>query len=326
MGIGLNPSVPVTQLFAPHSIWNDRLPVDAPLDPSSPARMDALASEIRSEEDRNIGPWITEHANATPFYVVGPDQPRVNMQLDPAAWKAPLQHVLDEGVPIPDGAVPSTGSDAYLTIYQPSTDTLWEFWRAVHDPDGWHASWGGAMQHVSASPGYYTDQAWSGLASGQGFNWGATATSLPVIGGTIMMNELWQGHIDHALAMNVPDACSNVFSWPAQRSDGSDTAPDCVPEGAHLRLDPDLDLSTLDLPPITRALAEAAQQYGLVVRDVTHHAVSFFAENWVTVGSNVYRAPGGLYGGLMPWAFMPRFPWDHLQLLQMHLCTKAPCV
>src|ERR671921_443276 len=97
-----------------------------------------------------------------------------------------FQAALDEGVPIPARAKPAPGTDGHMTVYQPSTDRLWEFWRAVQRPDGWHASWGGAMKRVSRSPGYYTDRSWPGRS---GFNWGSTATSLPVAGGTITMRE-----------------------------------------------------------------------------------------------------------------------------------------
>ena len=36
-------------------------------------------------------------------------------------WKA---------VPMPSYVEPATGTDSQMTIYQPSTDTIWEFWKA----------------------------------------------------------------------------------------------------------------------------------------------------------------------------------------------------
>ena len=123
----------------------------------------------------------------------------------------------------------------------------------------------------------------------------------------------------------IPDACVGVFSWPAQRTDGTDPTTDCLPEGAHLRLDPSLDLSSLTLPPITRMLAEAAQRYGLIVRDRTHHAVGLYAEDPTRTGTDPYSGADGLYDGLRPWNFLPQFPWDRLQLLKMRLCRHAPC-
>jgi len=313
------------RLFAPDSVWNAALSSDAPLDPSSDARVGALVDEVADEVRRGVGPWISESHYSTPLYVVRGAQRRVRVKLDAGSWADSLRGALAAGVPIPRGARPADGSDGHLTIHQPSTDTMWEFWRAVKRPDGWHASWGGVMRRVSQSPGYYTDAAALGLKPQEGWNWGSTATSLPVIGGTILSEELRRGRLDHALALSVRDACARIFTWPAQRTDGGLRGDDCLPEGAHLRLDPSLDVGALDLPPITRILAEAAQRYGIIVRDVTHTAVGFYAEDPTPTGRQPYTGTGGLYGGLEPWEFLPRFPWKHLQLLRMYLCAKAPC-
>jgi hypothetical protein len=314
------------RLFAANSVWNAPLEASASLDPTSSRRMAAFRAEVASEVSHATGPWISETSYSTPVYTVSAHQPRVGVKLDTGPWGAALQTVLSQGVPIPGNARPAKGTDGHLTIWQPSTDTLWEFWKAVKRPDGWHASWGGAMRNVSLSPGYYTDQSWAGLARSQGWHWGSTATSLPVVAGTVRIDELRRGRIDHALALDIPNACTRRFSWPAQRTDGSDTSRDCLPEGAHLRLDPDLDLSKRNLPRITRILAGAAQRYGLIVRDRTNHAVGFFAEDPTPTGSDPYTGPNGFYGGLRPWQFLPQFPWADLQLLKMTLCERAPCL
>jgi hypothetical protein len=313
-------------LFAADSVWNEPLRPSAALDPTSGNRMGALTAEIASEVSRGTGPWISESSYSTPLYTVPAHQRKVRVKLDTGSWGASLQRVLDRGVPIPVDARPAKGTDGHLTIWQPSRDRLWEFWKAVKRPDGWHASWGGAMQGVSRSPGYYTDSSWSGLPRSQGWNWGSTATSVPVIAGTVLIDELRRGRIDHALALAIPDACAHTFSWPAQRTDGSDVSRKCLPEGAHLRLDPRLDLSKLALPRVTRVLAEAAQRYGMIVRDRTSHAVGLYAEDPTPTGSDPYVGPTGLYGGLRPWQFLPQFPWSRLQLLKMTLCAHAPCV
>jgi len=302
------------------------LAAGAPLDPSSSARMSAFDQLIAAEEKSGIGPWIDETEYSTPLYVVGPEQPKIDVHLNAGSWAVDLQKALGEGVPVPADAEPAAGTDGQMTIYQPSSDTLWEFWRAAKTASGWQASWGGVMRHVSENPGYYTDTSWPGLTPSQGWNWGATATSLPIIAGTIRIAELRAGHIEHALALDIPNACAQEFSFPAQRSDGSDGSAECIPEGAHMRLNPSLDLASLPMSPITRMLAEAAQRYGIVVRDTTHHAVTFYAEDPTPTGSNPYTGPDGLFDGLEPWVFLREFPWDQLQLLQMHLCTTAPCL
>jgi hypothetical protein len=319
-------TTPASGLFASSSVWNAPLAADAALDPRSSALSGAVSAEIRSEMQQRIGPWIDERSNSTPFYVVGNDQPKVQVRLDNSPYgAASLRNVLAQGVPIPYGARPAAGVDAHMTIYQPSTDTMWEFWHASLEADGWHADWGGAMQHVSTNPGYYSNLAWDGLGRTLGWNWGSTASSLPMIGGTAMISELRAGHIDHALAINLPAPCKGWFSWPAQRTDGTSSDTNCLPEGAHLRIDPKLDLSTLNLPPVTRMFAAAAQKYGLIVRDRTLNATGFLAEDPTPTGTDPYRDPGGFYGGVSPRLLMNQFPWASLQVLKMTPCTAAPC-
>jgi hypothetical protein len=316
---------PPSSLFSPGSVWNVPLSGDLQPDPSSPGRIGALLAEIRTEIANRTGPWIAERSYSTPIYTVPANQPLVRVRLDAGTWAADLQRALDAGVPIAPDARPAAGTDKHLTIYQPSKDRLWEFWGAQRRADGWHALWGGAMQNVSSSRGYYTSAAWPGLKGSQGYNWGSTATSLPVVGGTIRIEELRHGRIDHALAVDIPEACSRTFTWPAQRTDGGLGAALCMPAGARLRLDPKLNIAALNLPPITRVLAEAAQQYGMIVRDTTHSNVGFFAEDPTPTGSDPYYGPNGFYGGLKPWEFLPKFPWANLQLLPLKLCAAPPC-
>jgi hypothetical protein len=304
------------RLFAPDSVWNAPLPDNAPLDPANGVLVRTLRDTVAQNEAAGWGPWI-ETANTSPLYTVPANQPTERVQLDPGSWKASLQQAF-QAVPIPPAATPAAGSDAHMTVWQASTDRLWEFYEARKLADGWHASFGGAMSNVSRSPGYYDANSWPGLS---GTYWGATATSLPVIAGTVMIDELRAGVIPHALAMDIPWAKPKVYSWPAQRTDGASTDPNAIPEGARFRLDPTLDLDTLNLPPMTRMLAKAAQHYGIIVRDQTGHAISFFAENPNPSGDNPYITTSGFFGAPDPTAVMRAFPWEHLQLLKMDLHT-----
>jgi hypothetical protein len=317
----ISPAVPV-RLFAPDSVWNAPLAPDAPVDPASAQLVSALDVEVASEVTRGIGPWIATSTASTPLYQVPADEPRVRVTLDAPATipgRSALQAALD-AVPIPPGARPAAGPDGHMTIWQPATDTLWELYKANDLSAGWHATWGGAIRQVSHSPGYYTADAWPGATS----NWGATATSLPVIAGTILLGDIRAGVIDHALALNLPAPRAGVFAWPAQRSDGTG-GPATLPEGARLRLDPHLNLDALTMPPLTRMIARAAQRYGMIVRDQTHGGISLFAEDPAVLGPRPYYGPNGAYGGLTPLELLQKFPWSHLEVIQMHLCMKAPC-
>ncbi len=311
------------QLFAATSVWNASLASSATLDPGSAAMVSGLAAEAAKEYQEGIGPWIITSGGTV--YQVGPDQPNVPVQLDnPAAWWRVSLQAAFSAVPIPPNAQPSQGSDAQMTIWQPSTNELWEFFEMRREPDGWHAAWGGAIQDVSQSPGFYTTSSWPGALS----SWGATATSLPAAAGLITLQEIQQGHIDHALAMALPYPRAGVWSWPAQRSDGTGTDPNAIPEGAHLRLDPNLNLASLNLPPLTLMIAQAAQKYGIIVRDQTHHAIGFYAEDPAPTGTDPYftngvPSPTGPFGGQWPNVFLHSFPWNSLRVLQMSLHSSS---
>jgi hypothetical protein len=305
-----------SRLFAPGSFWNSPLAPDAELDPASDALVGELVSEVNRVAAVRDGPWMAARQYSTPVYVVGPDQPTVRVKLDHYT-PSNLQGAF-ERVPIPDGAQQAPGDDGHLTVWQPATDTLWEFWKASRETDGWHARWGGAIRNVSTSPGYYTKDSWPGAEP----YWGASATSLPIAGGTMMVEELRRGRIDHALALALPRVRANWFTWPAQRTDGTEQRDTAIPEGARFRLDPALDLDSLGLHPFVRMIAEAAQRYGIVVRDKSS-TVQFFAEDPAQFGQNPY---GDIIGPAYPnetYKLLGTFPWEHLRVLKMDL-TRRP--
>jgi O-antigen/teichoic acid export membrane protein len=309
-------STSARRLFSATSIWNSPIPAGTQVDPSSPQLIGALDAEVFRELRSAIGPWIATTKASTPVYVVGGTQPTVRVRLDnPTAWwRRSLQRAF-EAVPIPSSARPARGPDEHMTIWQPSTDKLWEFFHMRLKPDGWHAAWGGAIDHVSRSPGYYTRSSWPGALP----VWGASATSLPVAAGLITMADLRVGVIDHALSIALPAPRAGVYARPAERSDGTG-GPGTIPEGARLRLDPNLDLNSLHLPPLTRMIAEAAQRYGIVVRDQTHYGITFYAEDPTQYGGNkLYYGPHGFFDGMTPLQLLARFPWSHLQVLKLEL-------
>ena len=123
-------------------------------------------------------------------------------------------------VPVPPDAEAAAGTDGHIAIWQPSTDTYWELFKARRESDGWRAQYGGRIVGLSRSPGHFErargrrgqvlEQPW----------WGATATGLPLVGGLITFGDLRRGRIDHALALAVPRVRRGVMALPAQRSDG----------------------------------------------------------------------------------------------------------
>jgi hypothetical protein len=277
------------QPFASSSVWRAPVSSGASLTSDSGALVRNLVGQVAT-----YGAWINTWQYSVPVYTVPATQPAVHVTLDTSM---PALQADFDAVPIPPGAKPAPGTDAHLTVYQPATDTLWEFWKAASKADGWHARWGGKMRDVSTNPGYFPSP------------FGATATSLPLLGGLMRAGELQAGSIPHALALALPETRAGSWVWPAQRTDGKSTAVDAIPQGTHFRLDPAVDVGSLGLTPAGRVIALAAQRYGLVVRD-TSGSVSLYAEDPAPLGSNPYPA---IFGGKTAAQVLSGFPWNRLQ-------------
>ena len=275
--------------FAPDNIWDSPLAQDAALAPNSAG----LAAELRRQTRMPGGTWINTTQYSVPVYTVGPNQPTVRIIADTPA--PGLQQAWD-AVPLPPDARPAAGTDGCMVIYQPSTDTMWEFWVMYEGAGGWHAVWGGKMEHVSSNPGYFDG------------SWGSSATGMTWLGGLIRPQEMAAGHIDHALALSIPQAKQGQVVWPAQRGDGIASGPDAIPEGTRFRIDPDLDLDTLHLAPAARIIARAIQDYGMIVRDQAG-AVTLFGEDPLSIGSDPWPALLGDW----PHNIMNSLPWDHME-------------
>jgi hypothetical protein len=315
--VTVTPPPPPVPIFASTSVWNAPLTSTALLDPEGPALVQKLQDTVAQNFAARTGPWIATNQSGIPLYRVPWNKPTVRVQLDTGAWGATLQTAF-EAVPMPTDAKPGTGADGHMAIWQPGTDTYWEFFHMRKLADGWHADYGGAIKSVSHSGGVFTTNSWPGLS---GTYWGATASSLPLAGGLMRIDELKAGVIPHALALAIPFARPKTWSYPAQRTDGSSPDTAGIPEGARFRIDPTLDLTKLVMPRMTRMMAVAAQRYGIVVTDQTGWAVGFRAEDNTPTGTDPYYGTGGLFGGLYPNDLLASFPWDHLQLMKMDLHT-----
>ena len=295
-----------TGLFAASSFWNAPLAANAPLDAKS-ATYVAKLKDLRTR----FTSWINTTANSAPVYRVPADQPLVKVTLDKTTTDAQTTALRNEfaaGVPIPATALAGGGVDKNLTIYQASTDTYWELWVATLQADGWHARWGGKLNNISTSEGRYVDP---------NPRWGSSATSLPLVGGLMTIDEVFKGSIDHALAIALPETRKDVYSWPAQRTDGLTDDVNAIPEGTRFRIPASVNLDAISMPPLTRMMAKAAQKYGIVVRDKSG-SVAFYGEDPVTLSGNLWNTA---FGGLSPSQLLASFPWDKLQALQTQLAV-----
>jgi hypothetical protein len=305
--VSAQPVNALTNAFGPASVWKQDVR-QAPLDGNSSAMTAELTQQVGSHYG-GVAAFNVWNYNAS-VYTVPATQPKIDVKWDNCQGKGYIPRgLLGEGgqftqVPVPADAIPAYGNDSQLSIYSPATDQLWEFWKAKKVDGLWQACWGGRIDKVSTSYGYFLN----------GF--GAAATGLSISAGAIGIREAQAGQIDHALSLVLPNpAHYSNFSWPAQRSDGSSTASDAIPEGTRLRLDPSVNVDALNLHPIARMVAKAAQKYGFIVSDKAG-AVSVATES----GAGVKAATGvdpwnKLMGNTPSYSIMRNFPWDKVQAL-----------
>ena len=121
MGTVTSPGV---RFFSPTSIWNTALAPSAALDPNSAGITGTLEAYINTSLANRTGPWINTTSYSTPIYTVPANQPTVPVIMDNNNPLAPAM----SAVPLPADALPAAGTDEEMTVYQPSTDTLWEMW------------------------------------------------------------------------------------------------------------------------------------------------------------------------------------------------------
>ena len=327
--------------FASTSFWNTPLPASIPANPNNAAYNLALTYALchdtpptgslaaltppSSCTTPTFHGALNTSAWSAPLYVVPANQSTVNIDLETGCNTSNNFALARANVPIPtDAHGAGDNSDSEIQIYQPSTNKEWEFWHFIKEANGnWSACYGGIINNVSQSNGIFPN------------NTGATATSLPLLGGVIRIEELQAGQINHVMNLstqsnlvsgipvNIPGAIA-PYSWPATRNDGSLTDLLSIPEGTRFRLNPNLNLNTLSLSPVAKTIAIAAQKYGFVVDDRSSGVSIRLGDptTYTTAGlANPYTSGMGVGGVGTSGLFgngsnsMNNFPWDQLQAL-----------
>lgn len=296
-------------VFAKTSFWYKPIPTTAPLHPNS---ANLVKEFLRQKTTYYNTVTINTRDYASPVYTAPAGARTVKVK----QWDCQKKGYLDPNlasqwaaVPIPSYATPSKGTDAEMTIYQPSTRTLWEFWQTRKVSGQWQACWGGRMQNTATNNGVFPSY------------YGTTATSLPFIGGQITAEELKRGEIRHVMGISLVEIEHfNIVSWPANRSDGWNPGriPNRIPEGLRFRLDPRVNVDALPLTRVGKIVAKAAQKYGFVVWDRSG-AVSLRAQNAVSYTALGQSDPyPALFQGKANYSVLNGFPWEKIQFLPMH--------
>lgn len=267
------PSLIVTpnREFAASSYVHEQLRPNAVRD----AHSDAWVAELEHQISRYYGVVsVNIDQYSAPLYVVASDQPPVRVRAERVSdpeWTFEPPPQQWQSVPLPDGFQPSAGTDKEAIVYQPSTGRYWEFWamersgRKVVDSAGrrvdeWRAAWGGEIDDLARNPGYFP-------TTSEGYKFGTTATGLASLTSLITITEQRQGAINHAIHVALLQTRWSVWAHPAQRTDGEESDPNEIPQGATFRLPESVNLGQIDMDPYARMVASAVQKYGMVVRD-----------------------------------------------------------
>jgi hypothetical protein len=302
------------RIFSADSFWYRPLPADVPLHPDSANLVREFMRQMRAYYGTVS---INTTRYASPVYVVDAGTPVTSVKLWDCFHRGYLDAELGrqlQAVPVPDDALPAEGTDSEMTIYGPAQDTVWEFWKARKSVAGWEACWGGRMQDASKNPGIWPHP------------YGTTATGLPFLGGQLRISELLERRIEHVMGIALVDTeASSVVSWPANRSDGFNPTKEDhrIPEGLRFRLDPAVDVERLNMHPLGKAIARAAQTYGFVVWDKAG-AITLRAENPIGLIARGLPNPfDRIFEGAPAWSVLRGFPWERLQFLPVNY-GKAP--
>lgn len=309
--INTNAELLTDAVFPSTSFWYKPIPADATLDPNS----EALVKEfIRQKTTYYNNVNINTYSYSSPVFIANADVTPVKFSFNNCQnkkWFDPTFANMLSAVPLPANAKPSAGTDGEMSIYQPSTNTLWETWGTKLDATTgqWSACWGGSIVNVDHSSGIFQK------------GYGTTATGLPFIGGQVTAEELARGEIKHVIGIAMVDLEAFwIYSWPANRSDGDNPtkAPNRIAEGQRFRLSPSVNVGELPISKAAKIIALAAQKYGFVVWDKAG-SVSIRAQN-----ASSYTALGlpdpypALYESKPTYAVLNGFPWDKLEFLPMN--------
>lgn len=227
-----------------------------------------------------------------------------------------------EAVPVPILAlVPSgsiwtpTGTDKWVCFWQPSTDSLWEFWEFKGTPGAYMAGYGGFITNVSTRTGIFPN------------TWGARATSLALCGGMLSIQDIIEvlrgGSINHAFGVNLAvtkpvNESEKGPIAPATRFDASVNNESLkeygVAESNWFRLAPHAIGTYIDseTEPLATAMDQAMQTYGFFVCDTSGGNVTINVQSMQHAASIYAHEKINPYAGLKsPTA--PYFDWNASQ-------------
>ncbi len=320
--------------FAANSPFNVPIPSNPTIDPKS----GTYVSEMLGTNSPSAN--TTDYSNAiyddvtpsTPHYIIN----ITNDSRNGGNWGSNVLYGVS--VPVPNDAAPPPGTDGTVVVVDKAAGKAYYFWQFQRTASGITSTW----------PAVFDLNGFGNTANpntGKG-----TGAGISQLAGTIRVQEMTNGSINHALAFaaNASLTCSapnngtsnpnGQFRWPAVATDGKHdiaTYPNCLPYGMRVQLDPSINFDNTsqypNLAPGERIIAKAMQKYGAYLVDSGGGNMSLSFETnqsgektWCQLGI----APAGSWGCPTPtdeanyWSF----PWmdGHLRVLADCQCGTTP--
>jgi hypothetical protein len=269
------------QLFPSNNPWNQNIAA-APVASNSTAIINNIINLYGNGHFHPDFGQDTQSSNplyGIPFNVVhGNTQPKVHVVIDAYASESDLQDA-----PIPANAVlegdnqngPVSGlanrGDSHLIVWDEDNNVAYEFYNASRPSENSDGQWHAAQESVwDMKTNTFRTLGWTS----------ADAAGLAILPGLVRPDEALpvsqggQGVINHAIRITLQNnIILDQFLYPASHiANTGNNAAVQPPMGARLRLKASVDISTLD--PESKVIAQAMQQYGVIVAD---NGSNFFA-------------------------------------------------
>jgi hypothetical protein len=294
--------------FADTSPWNTPVPADAAIDPDSKALMEEFAT--------HGGLYINITAWSVPVYYVDIDEtPRHDVyDLYPGRIGRGFEH--PRSIPIPNGATlsPPARGTGYIAIVDKQRSLEWDMKQAFQKDDGqWYAGFGAVTNLRGTGVSKPWNEAEEPLHAAT-----ALPSGFPLTAGLVRLDEIAAGRISHALMIGTPEIRTDVFIPPASTGLASNGTLQLrnnggLPMGAHIQLDPSLNLDKLELSPAGKTIARALQEYGAFVGE-NAGANTLFAEG---SPEQVAAWDGVLAQNELQAVFPPEMMSKHFRLIEM---------
>lgn len=297
-------------LLSGGSIWYSNLS-SAPLSKSSAAHVTYLRGQAGTSGVPRLD--CLPGGDAAPIVMVSGDTPRVNITAPASSTRGDITLMtrtggVFQGVPIPSTMPAPTNLFKTQVICCPETKQLWELLGLTKSGSTWSAQWGMRSDNYPA---------WGGVMSGavgytgSGLSWTASAVKLAEAKDAAAGNTKAIGHV---VGINLPyDQTAPRFVAPAVRSDGKSSDAGAPPAGLRYRLKASFNVDASSLTPIGKAIAKAAQTYGLIVMGGAER-LSIICESGSTEQARTGVDPwGSVLNGRTIDNVLAGFPLDQLE-------------